>query len=233
MPIPDPVRTLERELRGVFGARLQSLVIYGLRNANHVGATRTLAVVESLTEQDLRGCAARLAAWHAAGLATPLLVPEAELDRSLDVFPLEFSAIIADHVLVTGPEPFAQSSIEPADLRRACEIQARGHLLHLREGFVEAAGNGNALAILLVDSAAPLNALLTSVTWLEGRSNFDPSAAARHVERVLGVHPGSIAEIARLTGVPEIPAADAERLFPAYLIAVERLVAYVDGWANR
>ena len=27
----------------------------------------------------------------------------------------------------------------PADLRRACEVQARGHLLHLREGYVEAA----------------------------------------------------------------------------------------------
>jgi hypothetical protein len=232
MSIPAAVRTLERELRSVFGARLQSLVMYGLRDG-HGAATRTLALVESLTEQDLRGCASRLSAWHAAGLATPLLVPSSEFDRSLDVFPLEFSAIVADHVLVSGAEPFARAAIEPADLRRACEIQARGHLLHLREGFIEAAGSGNALAVLIVESAAPLNALLSSVAWLEGRSNSDAAAAARHAERVLGLQPGSIGDVARLAGVHEIPAADAERIFPAYLNAMERLVAYVDGWANR
>jgi hypothetical protein len=224
---------LERELRSVFGARLQSLVMYGLRDSQHLGATRTMVLVESLTEQDLRGCAARLTGWHAAGLATPLIVPSGEFDRSLDVFPLEFSAIIADHVVLAGPEPFAQTAIEPADLRRACEIQARGHLLHLREGFVEAAGDGNALAVLLVDSAAPLNALLSSVTWLDGRSTSDPAAAARHVERVLNVQPGSIGDVSRLATVHEIPAADAERLIAAYLNAMERLVAYVDGWARR
>jgi len=233
MPILESVRVLEHELRGVFGARLQSLVMYGMRDANHIGATRTMVLVESLTEQDLRGCAARLNAWHAAGLATPLIVPNSEFDRSLDVFPLEFSAIIADHVVVAGPEPFGQTAIAPADLRRACEIQARGHLLHLREGFIEAAGNGHALAVLLVDSAAPLNALLSSVTRLEGRSTNDPAAAARHVERVLNVHPGSIGDVSRLAKVHEIPAADAERLFPAYLAAMERLVGYVDGWGKR
>ncbi len=227
MPIPEAVRKLERDLRGVFGTRLRSLVMYGMRDGRDP-SVRTLALVESLTEQDLRGCASRMAGWHAAGLATPLVLPAAEFDRSLDVFPLEFHAIIADHLLVCGDEPFVQAAIQPEDLRRACEIQARGHLLHLREGFMEAAGNGNAVAVLIAESAAPLNALLTSVAWLDGRSQLDAAAAARHAERVLDVQPGAIADVARLTSVQEIPAADAERMFPAYLAAIERLVAYVD-----
>ena len=37
MVIPDAVQTLERELRDVFGSRLQSLVIYGQRRAAHAG----------------------------------------------------------------------------------------------------------------------------------------------------------------------------------------------------
>ena len=114
MPIPESVRLLERELRGVFGARLQALVMYGLRDSHHLGATRTMVLVESLTEQDLRGCAALLAAWHTAGLATPLIVPSGEFDRSLDVFPLEFSAIIADRACprTTGlPDPAIDSSL--------------------------------------------------------------------------------------------------------------------------
>ena len=31
MTIPEAVQTLERDLRGIFGSRLQSLVIYGQR----------------------------------------------------------------------------------------------------------------------------------------------------------------------------------------------------------
>jgi hypothetical protein len=33
--------------------------------------------------------------------------------------------------------------------------------------------------------------------------------------------------------VHEISAADAERLFPPYLAALERLVEYVDAWGNK
>jgi len=194
-----------------------------------------MAVVESLTEQDLRACAARAAAWHAHGLATPLFVVAGELARSLDAFPLEFDAIAADHRIVSGPSPFADARVDVADLRRACEVQARSHLLHLREGFIEAAGNAHALAVLVAQSAAPLNALLASVARLEGPSTGsghaagDPESAARHTERLLGLTTG-LAEVAALARTGDIAAPSAERLFPVYLAAVERLVEYVDRW---
>lgn len=234
MSLPASVQTLERDLRGVFGPRLQSLVAYGTRAAAHGrrAPVRTMALVESLSEHDLRACAARISSWHAAGLATPLLVAGHEFERALDAFPLEFGAIIADHEVVAGAQPFERSRVDSADVRRACEVQARSHLLHLREGFLEAAGNGHALAILIVESAAPLNALLTSVARLEGRQTPDAESAARHAEHAIGVTAG-LAEVARLAGVHEISAADAERAFPSYLAAVEKLVEYVDGWAAR
>ncbi len=242
--IPDAVHALERELRGVFGARLQSLVLYGMNaadashgNGHAHGAAphpvRTMAVVEGLSQQDLRACAGRVAAWHDLGLATPLFLHAQEFDRSLDVFPLEFGAILADHAVVAGRNPFEASTVDPADVRRACEVQARGHLLHLREGYVEAGGNGHAIAVLVVESAAPFAALLTSVARLEKRVDGDAAAAGRHIERTLGLAAGSLTDIVALAGVREIPAADAERIFPSYLEAVERLVSYVDGWSAR
>jgi hypothetical protein len=191
-----------------------------------------MAVVASLTEQDLRACAARVAAWHSEGLATPLVVPAAEVSRSLDAFPLEFGAILADHVVVAGSPPFDEAKVNPTDVRRACEVRARSHLLHLREGFIEAGGNTNALAILVVESAAPLNALLTSVARLEGRVDSNAEAAGRHAERALNVAPGSITDVCRLVKVHEISGAEAERIFPPYFAAVERLVEYVDGWSG-
>src|SRR5689334_3239391 len=124
--IPAVVRTLERELRGIFGSRLQSLVVYGLEaHAGHADGghgghdarapapTHTLAIVDALTPDDLRGCSERASGWHEAGLATPLLLASHEFERSLDAFPFEFGAILSDHLLVAGSNPFEGLGVEP------------------------------------------------------------------------------------------------------------------------
>ena len=235
----DAVQTLERDLRGIFGTRLQSLVIYGEReragHAHHqhghdTPPTTTMAVVESMTQDDLRSAAGRVAAWHDAGLGTPLLIAAREFERSLDAFPLEFGAILADHSVVAGSNPFESLTVDPADLRRACEVQARSHLLHLREGFLETGGRADALSVLIVRSAAAFAALVVSIARLEGHETDDTASAARHLERTLGTPNSAVAEIAKLAGAHDISSADAERLFRPYLDAVERIVSYVDGW---
>src|SRR3954467_11108612 len=135
MIITDAVRTLDRELRDIFGTRLESLVAYASADAADATPTATLAIVDNLTADDLRACAGRIAAWHDAGVATPLLLEAQEFDGSLDAFPFEFGTILADHAVVSGRNPFDGLQVDAADLRRACEVQARSHLLHLRQGF--------------------------------------------------------------------------------------------------
>jgi hypothetical protein len=242
MSHPDAAQTLERELREVFGNRLQSLVIYGTHarpagdahGGHDHGAppTRTLAVVESMSAADLKVCANRVEAWHGAGLATPLLFAAHEFEQSLDAFPFEFGAILADHTVIAGQNPFASLAVDPADLRRACEVQARSHLLHLREGFLETRGRADVLSVLILQSAAAFAALVTSIARLEGHPEDDASAAARHVERLLGTGNSAVAEVAALATAHDLGSADAERLFAPYLDAVTRIVSYVDGWTR-
>jgi hypothetical protein len=244
MAIPDAVRALERDLRGIFGSRLQSLVIYGERGAaahaddrhgthgRHARPIRTLAVVESTTLEDLRASAERVGGWHDAGLATPLVLAAHEFDHSLDAFPLEFGAILADHRVVAGDNPFASLTVDPADVRRACEVQARSHLLHLREGFLETRGRADALSLLIVQSAPAFAALVASLARLEGRAIDDAAAAARHVERAVGLANGPIGEVAALAHAHDLPSEAAERLFAPYLDAVEKIVGYVDAWRS-
>jgi hypothetical protein len=100
-------------------------------------------------------------------------------------------------------------------MRRACEIQARSHLLHLREGYIETQGRSDALAELIARSAAPLSALLRSVTRLKGISAAD----------------GVLAQVAGLNGKELSPEA-ARRLFPDYLSAVEYLTSEIDQWGR-
>ena len=232
MHIPDAVRLLERDLRDIFGTRLQSLVAY--RQADGRDESSTLVVVDDLTADDLRACADRVAAWHDAGLTTPLLLAAREFDRSLDAFPIEFGAILADHVVAFGSSPFDGLAVDPSHLRRACEIQARSHLLHLREGYVETRGRGDALADLLLRSAAPFTALITSVARLQRAADRpDASAAAIAIERTLGLPGGTCTQIMKLSTGGTLPSEAARRMFPGYLDAVERLTHYIDRWGDQ
>jgi len=244
--IPAAVKTLERDLREIFGSRVQSLVVYGIHahgaergSSGHARAhgheepalVHTLTVVDSVGHDDLRACTARLGSWHDAGLATPLMLAAEEFARSLDAFPFEFSGILADHTVVSGRDPFQGLHVEAADLRRACEVQARSHLLHLRQGYMETGGRSDALAVLVVRSADAWVSLLQNIVRLEGLAGLDRAAAGRHVERALNLTSG-VEDIVRLVGVKEISSADALRLFPPYLDAAERLTKYVDQWGE-
>ena len=226
MRIPDAVHALGRDLQAIFGERLRSLVAYD--TVTDDDRTSTLAVVDGLSADDLYACVGRVAEWHDAALDTPLFVAAHEFGRALDAFPFEFGAILADHVVVAGTDPFAGLEVDRAHLRHACEVQARSQLLHLREGFLETRGRGDLLGELLLRSAAPLAALLKSVARLEGAAAQDNPAAL--IERKLGVPEGALARIVGLTRRAELPSDEARRLFPGYLEAVQKLTAYVDAW---
>ena len=229
MHIPDAVHALGRDLQAIFGDRLRSFVVYDAVSGDD-DRTSTLAVVDGLSADDLYACVERVAGWDDAGLDTPLFVAAHEFGRSLDAFPFEFGAILADHVVIAGTDPFAGLQVDRAHLRHACEVQARSQLLHLREGFLETRGRGDLLAELLLRSAAPLTALLKSVARLEGEAA--QASPAMLLERKLGVPEGSLARIVGLTRRAELPSDEARRLFPGYLEAVQKLTAYVDAWGQ-
>ena len=209
----EAVHALDRGLRAIFGGRMQSFMVHGGSERRDTPIA-TLAVVDTLTVADLRQCAASLAGWHALGLATPLIVATDEFARSLDAFPFEFGAILADHELVSGSDPFSSLVVDPADLRRACEVQARSHLLHLREAYIETRGQSDFVATLVARSAPPLAALLTNVALLH------PSPPVA----------GVLARVSELSPAGTISADEAHRLFPDYLLGVEQLVQALDQW---
>src|SRR5439155_18731284 len=129
-----------------------------------------------------------------------------------------------------GVSPFDGLRVDPADMRRACEIQARGHLLHLREGYLETRGRGDALAELMARSVPPLTVLIRSVARLDGGDGTAAGVMAEQVERTLGLEAGSLTRLLGVRAGQTLSSDDARRLFPAYLGAMERIVRYVDLW---
>lgn len=204
---------LARDLGRIFGDRLTSLVAYGSQGDEGV---RTLALVEHAPFADLAKCATRTSAWHRLGLATPLILTRDEFRRTLDVFPLEYGEIIANHVVLAGADPFAAIEVPDADLRRGCEQQAKSHLIHLREGFLETGGDSVAIARLIAASAPGFRTLLANLERLE------PGATGR-----AGIPDDLVREVASAGGSA---LGDPSALLARYIAAVGRLWEYVDGW---
>ena len=214
-------------LRGIFGDRLRSVVAYGLDGGESLAS---LALVASVTIADLEACAARAHEWRRDGIATPLLLPEEEFRRSLDAFPLEYAEIIRAHEVLFGANPFNGTTIERGDLRRACETQIKSHLVHLREGFIEAGGTPRGIADLVTASAPAFGALLRNIARLNGSVASDRATATRDGARAAQLPDAVVTDILALEQPSALKATDAARLFPEYLAAVEQLARYVDRW---
>jgi hypothetical protein len=235
-PLTDRQRaaldTLLRDLRTIFGARLHALVAYGLVSTNLDGSyLRSLGLVERVTFDDLARAVPLAAEWLRRGLAVPLLLSRHEFERTLDVFPLEYGSLIANHVVIAGDDPFATVRVADADRRRGCELQAKSHLIHLREGFLETQGDSKHVVRLIASSAPAFRTLLTNLARLEIGDHSDrglDSNALATIERSIGVPAPLIAEILGSTGMSTI--ADPKALLARYIDASERIWRYVDGW---
>ena len=222
---------LVNDLQSVFGDRLRSVVAYGPHIEGQAASPLTcLALVSSLGLSDLEACARHSARWHRNRIATPLVLTDTELRTSLDAFPLEYGEIIRAHQRVFGSDPFVGVAIAPADLRRACETQIKSHLVHLREGFIEAGGDPSNIASLVAESSRGFTALLRHVAWLSGATTGDRAEATQAGARAAGIAGGFVADMLALEQQPAMRTNDPARLFPDYVAAVEQLARAVDAW---
>jgi hypothetical protein len=216
------------DLARVFGARLLSLITYGDR--------RHMAIVSTLSADDLAALMPFVSRWRAAGHGVPLLLTRLELERSLDTFPIEYGAILAKHELVQGTDPFAGLAIARDDLRRACERQVKSHLIHLREGLLETGGRPSAVAGLVESSAPAFRAVLQAVLRMTAEVRLKPDATsddlndetlAQVAESTLGLRADTVRDV---LGADRGRTVDAQALMPAYLALTERLWTLVDTW---
>jgi hypothetical protein len=205
---------LAGDLRRAFAGRLEALVAYGPPDADD--GLHTLALIDRVTFADLAALVRMTPGWRRAGLAVPLVLGRDEFRRTLDVFPLEYGDIIANHATIVGSNPFAGLDVSVSDLRRGCEAQVKSHLIHLREGFLEAGSDSAAVARLMAASAPAFRTILRHVERL------DPGANER-----AGLPDSLVAEVAN-AGATSV--ADPSALFARYVAAVERLWQIVDAW---
>ncbi|HSL23428.1 MAG TPA: hypothetical protein VK886_18005 [Vicinamibacterales bacterium] len=219
---------LAGDLVRVFGPRLRLVAAYESAHAPaaEAGVVHTLALVDAMALQDLSALLTVVAAWHKAKLATPLLLSREEFERSLDVFPIEYQSILASHEVLHGAWPEPSVSVGSADLRRGCERQVKGHLIHLRESYLETHGRPSAVADLIRASAPALRSSLQNVARLHGVAAAADDELAAFAGSALSVDAAAVVDVLRFAR--EGQAADATALLPRYLSCVEQLWRAVD-----
>jgi len=160
-----------------------------------------------------------------------------ELRRTVDIFPLEYASIMATHAVVFGRPPFDGMTIPAEDLRRACEAQAKSHLIHLREAFLESHGEARSVAALIASSAASLRAILINIARLPDPAGASPMSAipsdealSRVAESRIGISADLVRDVLSATTTGQVSIADPSALLARYLDAAQRVWEYVDRW---
>jgi len=222
-----PLAAALHDLQHIFGERLQAFVAYGDPNAT---PAPSLALVDTLSADDLNRCAARVASWHRAGCATPLMLTRDEFAGSLDAFPIEYGEILDTHRMLFGADPFSGLAIRGEDLRRACEVHVKSHLVHLRENYLECGGKPADVAALVADSAPSFALLLRRLGRLDGAPAATNAELVAFASSRIRLDARLIGDLLALARTPGGSGVDAMKLYPDYLAAVEALWRFVDRW---
>jgi hypothetical protein len=110
-------------------------------------------------------------AWKKAaggGVEPPLVLTAAELEGSLDAYPVEFLAIRETGRVVCGEFDLAGLDIRTSDLRLQCERELRGLLIHARMAAIRLGNDEKALGALMAVGAGRLVVIARAVVLLLG-----------------------------------------------------------------
>jgi hypothetical protein len=225
------IRPVVDDLQRIFGERLDAVVIYGARRR---GLVPSLVLVKSLTIEDLTSCATRTRAWRRAGAATPLVLTPYDFVRSLDAFPIEYGEILTTHDVVFGRDPFDGLTVKREDLRRACEVQVKSHLLHLREDYLEGGGRPADVELLVRESAPGFAVVLRHLARLDDVPATTNAEIADYATRRIRLDDHLVDDMLALADADDVTApVDPAKMFPSYLEAMDKLAAFVDRWRER
>src|SRR5688572_5477751 len=187
---------LAADLIRVFGDRFVALIA--------TGPARSAAFASAIRADDLEALSALSHRWNLDGLDTPLLITPHEFVRSLDAFPVEYQAMLDRHELIAGESPFTGERPAEPDLRRACEVQAKSFLIHLRQGWLQASDHGHEQAHLVAESAAPLRALIGNIARLHGMGYCTDPAIVAFAGTIPGVSAELVSTVLMLDERPDL-----------------------------
>ena len=160
----------------------------------------------------------------------PLFLTRAQIEKSLDVFPIEWLEMKERHLLLEGEDVLASLEVPRAWLRLQCEHELRGKHIHLRQVYLLHADRPDRLAHALHAAASSFAALFRTLLRLRGEA--PPAESQRVAERVAELYG---LEAQGLLSAHLVRFASRrhrrEEILPLYrrfLVEIERLIGAID-----
>lgn len=163
-------------------------------------------------------------------IAPPLVMDQAYVRASLDVFPMEFLELRLIHETVCGEDILAGLEIDRLDLRRQCEREIKARLIGLRQGYLGTLGEPKALTETLTRTLAGYQPLARGILTLIGKKPpLRREQAFEALTDVAGPEASVFAELLLVKERRASPdAAGVRRLFERCHRATERLGRILD-----
>lgn len=117
------------------------------------------------------------------GIAAPLIMTPEYIQRSLDVFPIEFLNFKLIHETVFGQDIFSELEIAKSDLRMQCEREIKSKLIWLRQSFISSMGDRKLLLENITASISGFIPLFRGIIFLMGQ---EPPKGSHPVVSTLG-----------------------------------------------
>jgi hypothetical protein len=160
----------------------------------------------------------------------PLFLSRRQIEKSLDVFPIEWIEIQERHLLLEGEDVVAGLQVPRTNFRLQLEHELRSRQIQLRQTLLAAAGKRAVLEQALRGSATSFATLFRSLLRLRGEE--PPAEAARVFERVADVFQLDasgllVPHLLRHSGRASMRA-DVPALYRSFLVEIDRLINAID-----
>ena len=148
-------------LSSVFGDSLKSIILFGSGARGDFRPKESdinfLVVVDDNSPSELAQVLPFMKKWLKKGIAPPLFLTQGYIESALDTYPVEFLNMKSAYSVVHGLDVLEPLSLDREDIRRQCERELRGKLLHLWQSFLMSGGKAKLLPDLVSNS---LNAFI-------------------------------------------------------------------------
>jgi hypothetical protein len=221
-------------LRAAAGANLESVILFGSAVAGdfHPESSNLnlFCVIRDSSFAALQALAPAVKWWNAQKQPPPLFMTRDEIERSADVFAIEFLDMRQHHRVVFGEDILQGLSI-PANLHRVqVEYELREKLALLRQHLLLASGNDSRLWELLVRSVSSFATLFRHALIVLGHdAPVGKREAVQALSKQIGFDASGILQVLdvreRKSARKQFEVAD---VFSRYLAALEQVTAAVD-----
>jgi hypothetical protein len=161
----------------------------------------------------------------------PLLMTPHDIERSLDVFPVEFFDLKLVNFRVMGEEFLAGIQVTRPDMRAQCERELRSRILRLRQDYIQSLGDEALLTQRLVASLAGLIPLLRGALFALGKDTpRDRAGIMAGLRNATGCETDGFEELILIKAEQRKPRIDTlQTVFEKYLNAFVRIADAIDA----